>query len=80
MAKQKVSVELKPKKNTQKDILYPGRRKKREREARFCYLSQASAEVVSKYQKEKLENSHNNVYYLGGFFFTADQSNYSVLG
>lgn len=79
MAQQKVSVELKPKKNTQKDILYPGRRKKREREARFCYLSQASAEVVSKYQREKLKTSHNNVYYLGGFFFTADHSNYSVL-
>lgn len=75
MAQQKVSVELKPKKNTQKGILYPGRRKKREREARFCYLSQASAEVVSEYQKKKLKNSHNNVYYLGGFFFIANQSN-----
>lgn len=78
MAQQKASVELKPKKNTQKGISYPGRRKKRERAARFCYLSQASAEVVSKYQKEKPKNSHNNVYYLGGLFFTADHSNYSV--
>lgn len=68
MAQQKVSVELIPKKNRQKGILIPERRKKKEREVRLCCFSQASAKALSEYQKGKLKNSHNNVYYLGRFF------------
>lgn len=85
MAQQKVSVEQKPKKNRQKGILYPERRKKKEREVSLCYFSQASAKAISENQKGKLKNSHNNVYYLVVlrfvlvFFFNADHSNYCIL-
>jgi len=64
MAQQEVSVELKPKMNRQKGILYPERRKKKEREVSLCCFSQASAKALSKYQKGKVRNSHNNIYYL----------------
>lgn len=62
MAQQNISVELKPKKNRQKGILYLERRRRKEKDVSLCCFSQASTKAMLKYQKGKLSSSYNNVF------------------
>ena len=71
VAQQNISVELKSKKNIQKGILYPERRR-REKAVSSCCFSQAPTKAMLEYQQGKLRSSHNNAYYLHvlvSFFF-----------
>lgn len=71
VAQQNISVELKSKKNIQKGILYPERRR-REKDVSSCCFSQAPTKAMLEYQQGKLRSSHNNAYYLHvsvSFFF-----------
>lgn len=72
VAQQNISVELKSKKNIQKGILYPERRRRREKDVSSCCFSQAPTKAMLEYQQGKLRSSHNNAYYLHvsvSFFF-----------
>lgn len=71
VVQQNISVELKSKKNIQKGILYPERRR-REKAVSSCCFSQAPTKAMLEYQQGKLRSSHNNAYYLHvsvSFFF-----------